>query len=389
MRWTWALVPMLFLACKAPEGGRHTAGWQRVPLRYAHAFDLYAQGDERLLIVHGHGGASDTAGRYHLTSTGACSVTGCEALHLQRPLNRLALLSSTHVPFLIALDARDAVAALAIPDEVRDSALLSALAAGRVKGLGSAGALDRELLIATRPDAVLAYPFGLSEQATLKEAGLPVVQVAEYLEEHPLGRAEWLRFFGVLTARERTADSLFAAIEQRYLAQAALGLKDTLHPVIFFGSQWNGQWSVPPGNSYMARLIADAGGRYAFAHRTAPGNIDVDMETLLATLDTVDNWGLITAQEGDVHPRHLTNNDPRFDRLRVVKRFHFFAGNTRTADLFGQALLEPDRVLRDLRYCFGDAYRWRPWEVDHPYFVPLRPEPVSVPYEPEKVPYDQ
>jgi iron complex transport system substrate-binding protein len=308
---------------------------------------------------------------------------------LSLPAGRLAVLSTTHVPFLAEVGAREAIVGIAFPEEVRDSLLRVSIAAGRVKGLGSSEALDRETLIALRPDAVLAYPFGAQGNATLTAAGLTVVQVSEYLEEHPLGRAEWIRFFGVLTGHEREADSLFTAIEQRYLAQVALASTDTVHPVIFFGSQWNGQWSVPPGNSYMARLIADAGGRYAFAHRTAPGNIDLDMETLLTTLDTVDNWGMIAAVEGFMFPRHLTNNDPRLLRLKVVERFHFFGGNTSTADLFGQALLEPDQVLRDLRYCFGDAYRWKPWEEDHPYFSPLRPEPVTLPYEPEEVPLDQ
>ncbi|MBL8001492.1 MAG: ABC transporter substrate-binding protein [Flavobacteriales bacterium] len=387
MKWPWALPLVLLAGCTAPSPPKTPVDdWRARTFTYARSFEVFTRGAERRIIVHGHGGAADTVGMYHAVPGGRCTEPGCRAAHLDIPLRRLALLSSTHVPFLAAVGARDAVVAVTFPDEVRDSVLRAAIAEGRVKGLGSTEALDRETLIALRPDAVLTYPFGAQQQATLKENGLPVVQVSEYLEEHPLGRAEWVRFFGSLTGREREADSLFAAIEQRYLAQAALAERDTVHPVVFFGSQWNGQWSVPPGNSYMARLIADAGGRYAFAHRTASGNIDIDMETLLATLDTVDNWGMIAAVDGHVFPRHLTNNDPRFNKLDVVRRFHFFAGNTRTADLFGQALLEPDQVLRDLRYCFGDAYLWRAWEVDHPYFAPLRPEPVTLPYRPEEVP---
>lgn len=392
MRWTVPLLgSMVLLAGCVRRGDAGTAdqGWTRDTLRYARSFTLWRKGEERLLLVHGHGGRGDTAGAYHLAPDGRWSATPFKAGRMALPVRRLATLSSTHIPFLTALDARDALVGVAFPEAVRDEALARAVAEGRVKGLGSAELLDRETLIALGPDAVLGYPFGGGGQATLVEAGLPVVQVSEYLEQHPLGRAEWVRFFGVITGRERLADSLFTAIASRYEAMAAMATADTVHPVVFFGSQWNGQWSVPPGNSYMARLIADAGGRYVFAHRMAPGNIDIDMETLLATLDTVDNWGMITAQEGAVYPRHLTNNDTRFNRLNVVRRFHFFAGNTRTADLFGQALLEPDKVLRDLRYCFGDAWRWRPLELDHPYFSPLVPEPVTLPHQPEEVPLDQ
>jgi ABC-type hemin transport system substrate-binding protein len=392
MRWLLPLVGslMLLAGCgRRNDSGATGAGWVRDTLRYARSFTIWRNGEERLLLVHGHGGVGDTAGAYHLAPDGRWSATPFKADRMGMPLRRLATLSSTHVPFITALDARDALVGVAFPDAVRDQVLARAIAEGRLKGLGTTEVLDRETLIALRPDAVLGYPFGGGAQATLGGAGLAVVQVCEYLEQHPLGRAEWIRFFGVLTGLERMADSLFDAIAARYEATAAMAAADTVHPVVFFGSQWNGQWSVPPGNSYMARLIEDAGGRYAFAHRSAPGNIDIDMETLLATLDTVDNWGMITAQEGEVYPRHLTRNDPRLVGLGVVKEFHLFAGNTRTADLFGQALLEPDQVLRDLRYCFGDGWRQRPWEEDHPYFRPLRPEAVSIPYEPEEVPYDQ
>ncbi|MBL0034381.1 MAG: ABC transporter substrate-binding protein [Flavobacteriales bacterium] len=390
MRWSLAVFPLLLLACSPPTPKTtDLQGWTKVPLRYATFFELWSKGSERLVLVHGHGGVADTAGVYHLSPNGAFAGTPFTALRLSLPVDRIALLSTTHVPYLAAVGARSTMVATAFAGEVRDSVVQAALKAGEVKDLGSSEALDRETLIALRPDVVLVYPFSGQGATALKGAGLSVVQVSEYLEEHPLGRAEWLRFFGVLTGHEREADSLFTGIAERYEALAVLAEQDSLRPTVFFGSQWNGQWSVPPGNSYMARLIADAGGRYVFADRTASGNIDLDMETLLSTLDTVDNWGMIAAVDGYMFPRHITNNDPRFTRLKVVQQFHFFGGNTRTADLFGQALLEPDRVLRDLRYCFGDAYRWKPWEDDHPYFTPLRPEPVSMPYEPEEVPLDQ
>ena len=390
MRWWLAVLPLLLLAC-SPPAPRSTdlQGWTKVPLQYARSFEIWSQGSQRLLLVHGHGGASDTAGVYHLSPDGSFAATPFASQRIAMPANRIALLSTTHVPYLVAVGAGNTIVATAFGTEVRDSVIQAALRAGQVRDLGSSEALDRETLIAARPDVVLMYPFSGQGASALEGAGLSVVQVSEYLEEHPLGRAEWLRFFGVLTGHEHEADSLFAGIAERYEALAALAKQDSVRPTVFFGSQWNGQWSVPPGNSYMARLIADAGGRYVFADRIASGNIDLDMETLLATLDTVDNWGMIAAVDGYMFPRHLTNNDPRFTRLKVVEEFHFFGGNTRTADLFGQALLEPDRVLRDLRYCIGDAYRWKPWEDDHQYFAPLRPEPVSMPYEPEEVPLDQ
>ncbi len=378
--WMFPGVCVLLAGCTGPQAPQRSAsGWQRDTLRYARSFELWHQGDDRLLIVFGHGGTGDTVAVIHRSTDTSFAELPFEAMRFPAPLDRLALLSTTHLPYLRALGREGTIAGMVLPEEVRDSTLRAALASDSVKGLGTAEMLDRERIIALRPDAVLTYPFGVQGNASLRTAGLRVVEVAEYLEEHPLGRAEWLRFFGVLTGAEARADSVFDGIVERYKAVVAEAALDSVRPLVFFGSQWNGQWSAPPGNSYMARLIADAGGRYVFADRMANGNIDIDMETLLVTLGAVDNWGMIAQVEGDVYPRHLTNNDPRLMGLDVVKDFHLFCGNTRTADLFGQALLEPDRVLRDLRYCIGDGWRWKPWEEDHPYFRPVRPEPLEVP----------
>ena len=376
MRWWLAVLPLLLLAC-APPTSKTTdlQGWAKVPLRYATSFELWVKGSERLVLVHGHGGIPDTAGVYHLSPSSAFAATPFTAQRLSLPAKRIALLSTTHVPFLAAVGARNTMVATAIAVEVRDTVVQAALRSGQIKDLGSSEALDRETLIALRPDVVLVYPFSGQGATALKGAGLSVVQVSEYLEEHPLGRAEWLRFFGVLTGHEREADSLFTGIADRYEALAARAEMYSVRPTVFFGSQWNGQWSVPPGNSYMARLIADAGGRYVFADRTASGNIELDTETLIATLSKVDVWGMIGYVDGEPNEKAFTNGDDRLANIRAVKQRQLFIGNSRTADLFGKALLEPDLILAELRQLIDPHL-----VVEHP--LDYRPKYFDRPYGP-------
>ncbi|MGV3637881.1 MAG: ABC transporter substrate-binding protein, partial [Flavobacteriales bacterium] len=177
------------------------------------------------------------------------------------------------------------------------------------------------------------------------------VNVTEYLEEHPLGRAEWLRFFGMLLGCEDRADSLFAAVAHRYTFLRGTRQHLPGEPTVLFGSHWEGRWFVPPGNSYMATLIHDAGGRYVYADSVAQGNIALPLERLLIQGDTVDHLGVLLAHAGPVAPAVLAGGDPRVQALRSLRRGAFF-GNSATSDLFGQALLEPDVVLRDLRCIF-------------------------------------
>ena len=178
--------------------------------------------------------------------------------------------------------------------------------------------------------------------------GIPTIEVSEYLEEHPLGRAEWLRFFGVLFGEERLADSLFAGIRERYEAirvDSAIAER----PTVLFGSVWNGQWWVPPGNSYMARLIEDAGGRYVFADQKGDGNVAVDMETMITVGKEADVWGMVAQLDPFVTDLDFTHGDPRLAGFKCMKDQRLFVGNTTVSDIFGTALIDPDGMLRDMK----------------------------------------
>ncbi len=342
--------PILSLAvsCTLPQDPERTqwSQWQQVPNVYADRFEVWKKDAQRLVLVFGHGGRQDTVGRYWLNLDGAVEYPPVEAISFSSTLDRVALSSTTHVPFVTAIGRTNAVLACAHLDQVRDSVLLRSIRSGSVKEIAMGDGLDRESLLALKPDAVFAYPFGKSEGDQLSKLGIPVIEVSEYLEEHALGRAEWLRFFGVILGEERKADSLFAGIRMRYEA-IRVDSSASDRPTVLFGSVWNGQWWVPPGNSYMARLIEDAGGRYVFADRKGDGNIAIDMETMVTVGAKADYWGMIANRQDSVVLSDFTGNDDRLGPFASIPR-GLFIGNSAKADLFGQALIEPDRELMDL-----------------------------------------
>lgn len=318
------------IGCHRPDAPDASArGW--IPRHNTHAthFAILTLGDARRIVVTGNAGDTDT-------------VTD---IVLHAPLRRIAMASTTHAAYISALGATDRVVACAHAAEVRDQAMRAAIEAGRVADLGTAADPDREQLISLDLDALLGYPFG-GAGGTIRQIGVPVIQVGEYLEEHPLGRAEWIRFFGVLLGREREADSMFSGIVQRYDAIRLTVPRDTV-PVVLFGSTWQGQWYVPPGNSFMARLILDAGGRYLFADRRAAGNIALDMETMIHLGSEADAWGMITDVPDPVTATFCQGDD-RLRSFRSVRDQRLFAGSSSRADLFGRASIEPDVVLQDM-----------------------------------------
>jgi iron complex transport system substrate-binding protein len=342
-----ALALVLLSGCGGRQVRSTLTDWTPRATMCARYFQEWAQGDERLLITFGRGGTSDTTGIYQLSPDGRFAPGPAQAVHLKVPLTRVALRSTTHAPFISALGRAGAVVGCAHADLLEDPVWAALRETGRLKEIATADGLDRERLAMLRPQALFSYAFGKTT-VDRAVAGPPTVEIGEYLEALPLGRAEWLRVFGLFLGRERMADSLFQAIAARYTEACGAVPVEMPRPIVFFGSSWKGTWSVPSGDSYMARLIDDAGGHYLFADRNSKGNIDIDLETVLVKGAQADYWGRILAQDRPVTAGDVAGNDTRIMALPAFMRHHCFYGNSEESDLFGRAVLEPDIVLHDL-----------------------------------------
>jgi iron complex transport system substrate-binding protein len=325
------LTLLVFLACRTGPHDQHASTWVEVPNAHARCFAIQQRGEERRALVFGPGGRTDTLSIIPLSG---------------RSVERMATLSTTHVPYVLALGLGRTLVGVAHGRAIPDTAIARGLAQGTIQDLVRGEQLDREQLIALGPELLFDQPFGRSDLAPRVDGPLQVM-VSEYLEEHPLGRAEWLRFFGAVLGVERQADSLFAEIALRY--EAAKGMVDGVpdRPTVFYGSGWEGRFHAASGNSLMAMAIRDAGGDYWLPDSGSTENVALDVEAFLALADTIDHVGMAIALDGVPDALDLVGGDGRLARARsvAVGGFH---GNSRTCDLFGRALLEPDVVLKDL-----------------------------------------
>lgn len=325
------------------------SNWYALPNAHARCFRILTNGELRQLVVFGPGGGTDTLAVYRMATAREGAHNGAGRAGEIPLLRKVAVVSTTHLAYISVLGNAEAVVGAAHLERIRDPAVLAGVAGGTVHEIATGDGLDKEMLLSLAPDALLDYPFGRS--GTAQENGPVRVEVTEYLEEHPLGRAEWIRFFGVLFGEEFKSDSIYKAIELRYNTVSDLARILPDHPKVFFGSAWQGQWHVPPGNSYMARLIDDAGGQYVYAEQEADGNIPLDLETVMVQAREVRHFGAVLSAPGRVKAADLAGGDTRVASLDAVRRGGFYL-DSQGSDVFGMALLEPDQLLLDLRCIF-------------------------------------
>lgn len=331
---------------------------QPAGLRWAKAVDWSRNGDAVTLTILQPWKGARAPLRYAVFPGGMpAPKPGKGVQAVAAPARRIAALAAVHTGFLAALGATDRIVAVDARRHVYHEGVRAGIARGVVAEVGADAALNVERLLAAKPDLVLANAVGASEYAALdrlRRAGVPVVVTAEWMEHHPLARAEWVRLVGVLIGEEARADSLFAAVEAAYgkAAEAAGRMKEK--PTVLLGGPFRDQWFVSGGRSYMARVIGDAGGDYLWSADTTAGGVPLNFEAVLVRAGSADVW---------LHPgdwRRLADGlrqDARFERFGAFRRGDVYNSDARRRDdgandYWETGVVRPDLVLADLLSVF-------------------------------------
>jgi iron complex transport system substrate-binding protein len=228
---------------------------------------------------------------------------------------------------------------------------------GEVPDVGYGQNLNYELMVNQKPELVMVYGIGsevTSYVQKLEELGIPVVMVAEYLEENPLGKAEWIKFFGTLFQKENEANHYFDEVENEYLKLKKRAAEMTEKPKILVGSPYKDSWWIPGGNSYLANLIADAGGEYLGKSNLSNESYVISFEHALTFSNEADVWinmsNLATKDE-------ILSTDERFKNFGVFKNGKLFNNIKRLSkhggnDFWESGTVNPHLVLHDLTAIF-------------------------------------
>lgn len=322
---------------------------------YASGFDVDAYGTFRILHVYNPWqNSKGVTFSYVLAEDPALVPDSLQHLvYIKTPVNRVITLSTTHVAMIDQLGEEQSIKGVSGTGFIFNERLRKRIADGEVKDVGYDQGLSYESIVGLRPDVLFMYGVEGSVMATsekLAELKVPVVFCGDYLEAHPLGKAEWIRFFSLFYEREKEAGHFFKRIDSLYNAHKSLAENAAQKPLVLTGLPWKDTWYMAGGKSFASRFIADAGGQYLWADHPSGQAVPMDLESVYSRAVNAEIWinpGAASSLD------NIRDFDERFKELGVVQTGMVYNNNARINasggnDYWESGAVRPDLVLYDL-----------------------------------------
>lgn len=328
---------------------------QKLSVAYASGFDVEYHNNYKIVTVTNPWQGAQESFRYVLLQCGTPAPQGVEGAVVEVPVKNIIAMSTTYLPTLEDLGLIDRLIGLDSYMWTTNPAVRTRIESGDVAEIGGGAAVNVELTLDLDPALVMTYGTGFADYDThpvLLEAGIPVALNGDFVEQSPLGRAEWMKFIALFFNREADAAAQFDTVAMEYHAVAELTATLTERPSVLIGSVYNGTWYVSGGGSYMAELLADAGAAYLWSDEGDVGALPLDFESVYAVAAEAEFW-LNPDNSFWFSVDNVLDSDPRYGDFAPLKRGRMYNNNARVNENGGNAYYEegaahPERVLKDL-----------------------------------------
>ena len=324
-----------------------------VELRYAKGFQVRHEGKIKIVTVSNLRDTHEEPHSYILIPKDLVDLpVRPEGQIIRTPIDRAASMSTTHLSHFVELGLRRRLKAFSNLAHILSPDLKKLVSNGLIQELGTHINEMTETAMNARIEMLFSFGPGnpLSRFDGLIAAGIPVVLNREYMEEHPLGYAEWIKFTALFFHQETLAERIFSTMEKRYLnlSNQAFGCK--FSPPVLMNALYNGIWYLPGGKTYWANLVKDANARYILQNnKSREGGIPHTFEEVHKLGGSALYWinaeGFTCAE--------LAQKDPRYKRFGAFHRKNVYNRNRKVSlgqedDYYENGLSHPDILLRDL-----------------------------------------
>lgn len=282
----------------------------------------------------------------------AAATLGVKTDTVRTPLESNLVFTAPHCQLLTELGCQNAITGVCdkdyinIPD-IKSRAQADAKVAHPIMDCGSSMQPDIERIIALHPEALLISPFeNNGGYGKLDKLRIPIIETADYMETSPLGRAEWIKLYGLLLSSSK-ADSLFSAIEKEYLQLKAEAAKLPLGLSILTERKTGNVWYVPGGKSTMGILLRDAHAKYIFADDQHSGSLSMSPEQIIAKGNQIDAWALKYFGGNALTKNDLLAEYQGYQALKAFQSGNIYETNTSCEPYFELTSFHPEILLRE------------------------------------------
>ncbi len=338
------------------KDGKYT-DFQEIEIKYAKGFSISRSDTSTYLFIF------DPSSGKALDSLNISGLNSDEVRYFQK----IVAQSTTHFAFLQSIEKLDALLGLC---GINYLDVLQKNALGATSEICNAQGLDIEQIVNLDPDLVFLYPFGDKDKEQLKRLNINTLFLTEYMETSPLARAEWLKFFALITG-VNTKNTDFEHIEQVYLNLIQAERETHFHPAdkysdadlfspdksipapntVVFNLPYGDTWDMPAGNSISATLVKDAGLKYFLRNEMNSGNLLFKLEEAYNYLSRAEFWVIIAARPNDFSLNDLLAENRIYSTFPSVQFRKVIFCNTSATPYFSQGPIEPHILLQDLINC--------------------------------------
>lgn len=316
--------------------------------KYAENLQLIKYHDYTLATLRNPWDTTQILHTYILTSKDTPSSRLPQGTVVKIPLERSLVYSSVHCSLLDELHATNRIKGVCDLSYIHIPAIQKGCQNGQITDAGNSMSPDIEKIIDMHPDAILLSPYENSNgYGRIEKLNIPIIECADYMETSPLGRAEWMRFFGLLYGCEAQADSLFSKIEKEYSEVKQKAALMSRHPSVFSELKIGSTWYVAGGNSTTSKFFADAGARYIFSTLPQSGSVALSSETVFDKAQHADFWFVKYNQETDKTYTELQKDDVLYAQFKAFKNRHIYGCNTHYIRFYEESPFHPEYLLKD------------------------------------------
>jgi iron complex transport system substrate-binding protein len=271
---------------------------------------------------------------------------------IQVPVKSIVVTSTTHLPSLEMLEEEKTLVGFPNLNYVSSDKIRALIDAKKILEVGNNQSLNTEVLLDLQPEIIVGYGIDNNNPTldNLQKSGLKVLLNGDWNEETPLGKAEWIKFFGALYGKQKIASTLFSEIEKNYLETIEIAKKATSKPSVLCGDMYQDRWNLPKGTSWGSIILKDANANYLWAATSGTGSLQLSFETVFEKANKANFW-ITSGQFSTLSEMKLGNpHYEEFDAFKNKNVYSFAGKKGKTGGILYYELApnRPDIVLKDL-----------------------------------------